>query len=541
MATNFPSRASRSSSTSATYGGSLSSPHTGVMASNHSALESSSSSSRESSPSDGPRRHVPPDNEPVPRSNVQSDTWDFRKVDSEMKYRLWFTRYLLEFSLFDVISGEAAQRREMFWSFVSGTDLWFWEEEDEEYIQAFSNGWDLSLGMSEVEWADACRALEARQLQHSHPRTPSPVSHLTPQTRLRFIAWLIVAYVQLKEWGFLWMGTSLNDLIKSWELSIIIDSTGFTTPECHHCRVSVMNVWLETMLQVYSIDDLQSIPWYQRCTCFPDALAAHSEQRPALKIRPQRDSAIFRVIFELVVTPWPLILWVAFRTVVKDQPDPLETFLDILRGPDHNLFTWDFADRSYLIGILPNDNPLGVYPQDWNRYMVEIDLKTWMEISNTTETAKRLPFEPVEDDLQIRIGAASLLFSNALRVPQNIHAPLNVAVHQFPFTVIAEIVNPGYQKHSASNNFECEEFWTGPNLEEWLSARGQDLCHSIWQTCSHMTTLEKLKAMHFVLTGSHEVGIFLFKCTLTTDCLQIISACRSLAATIQHHYCTSDF
>ncbi|KAF8150325.1 hypothetical protein K438DRAFT_1988635 [Mycena galopus ATCC 62051] len=126
-----------------------------------------------------------------------------------------------------------------------------------------------------------------------------------------------------------------------------------------------MNVWLETMLQVYSIDDLQTIPWDHQCTYFPNALAAHSEQRPALKIRPERDSPIFRVIFEFVVTPWPLILWVAFRTLAKDRPYPLETFLDILRGPDHNLFTWDLDDQTHLFTILYNDS-LGLYPQDWN-------------------------------------------------------------------------------------------------------------------------------------------------------------------------------
>ncbi|KAF8174671.1 hypothetical protein K438DRAFT_114731 [Mycena galopus ATCC 62051] len=499
MATNLPSLPWT------TYRLSPSPPHTWTMASSHSALESSSLSSRESSPSDGPRRHAPPDNESVPRSNVQPDTWDFRKVDSEMKYRLWFTWHILRMSLFHLVPAEAARRREVFWSCVSGTDpnedLWLWEDEDEEYIQAFTNGWNLSLGMSEVQWADGRRALEARQLQHSHPRTPSPVSHLTPQTRLRFIAWLIVANVHLKERGFTWMNIGLDDLIEPWYFSLGLLTR---TPECHHCRrrVSSINVWLETMLQVYSINDLQSIPWDQECTCFPDALAAHSEQRPALKIRLERDSPIFRVIFEFVVTPWPLILWVAFRTLTKDQPYPLETFLDILRGPDHNLFTWDLDDHAHLFTILYN-NSLGLYPRDWNQYMVEIDFKTWMEIRNTTKTAGRLRFGSSEVDLQIRISAASLLFSNALSIPQNIYASLNVAVYQFPFTVIAQVVNPAYQKHSASNNFESEEFWTSPNLEKWLSAHGQDLCHSIWQTCSHMTALEKLKAMHFVLTGSH--------------------------------------
>ncbi|KAF8150326.1 hypothetical protein K438DRAFT_1779101 [Mycena galopus ATCC 62051] len=125
MATNFPSLpsiipsdASKSSSTSVTCGGSPS-PHTGTIASSHSALESSSSSSRESS---------------------SSDTGDF--VDSEMKYRLWFTWHLLGFRVVDNFNEAADTHR--FWSCVSGTDpneeLWFWEDEDEEYIQTLTKG-----------------------------------------------------------------------------------------------------------------------------------------------------------------------------------------------------------------------------------------------------------------------------------------------------------------------------------------------------------------------------------------------------------------
>ncbi|KAF8150270.1 hypothetical protein K438DRAFT_441806 [Mycena galopus ATCC 62051] len=276
----IPSGALKSSSTSATYGD-LPSSYTGTMASNHSALESSNSSSRESSSHSALKSLSSSSRESSP-----SDAWDFRKVDSEMKYRLLFTWHLLSCRLVD--DGNEAANAHRFWSCVSGTDpnedLWFWEDEDEEYIQTFTNGWDLSVWMSEVEWADACRALEARQLQHSHPRTPSPVSHLTPQTRLGFIAWLIVGNVHLKERAFPWVG--LNDLIKYWQqLPIFVDSifdysfdfsfgwtvtTVTTILDCHHCGVSFMNVWLETMLQVYSIDDLQSIPWYQQCTCFPE-------------------------------------------------------------------------------------------------------------------------------------------------------------------------------------------------------------------------------------------------------------------------------
>ncbi|KAJ7249440.1 kinase-like domain-containing protein [Mycena rebaudengoi] len=119
-----------------------------------------------------------------------------------------------------------------------------------------------------------------------------------------------------------------------------------------------------------------------------------------------------------------------------------------------------------------------------------------------TQSAKRLRFEP--DDLKIRLGTASLLFSTTLSIPQNILAPLHITLDEFPFTIMAHVGDPDHQKHPASGNFECKEFWAHSNLENWLLARSQDLCHALWHTSSDMTTLERVQSMYLILNGSPE-------------------------------------
>jgi hypothetical protein len=89
---------------------------------------------------------------------------------------------------------------------------------------------------------------------------------------------------------------------------------------------------------------------------------------------------ILWVLYELVIPLWPLILWVAFRTMVNGQTDVLQTFLDNL-STDQDLFAWDDADHVILVRIAAKRTGLlGLYLQDWNQYMMEIDLETWLQI-----------------------------------------------------------------------------------------------------------------------------------------------------------------
>jgi hypothetical protein len=92
----------------------------------------------------------------------------------------------------------------------------------------------------------------------------TPLAHLTPQTRLRFVAWLLVAGPLRKKTILQNKRVpSITTLIRRWSKAIALPLTGET---CDVCGVSgVLPVWIETMLEVYSRDDLRSLPWDYKC------------------------------------------------------------------------------------------------------------------------------------------------------------------------------------------------------------------------------------------------------------------------------------
>lgn len=191
---------------------------------------------------------------------------------ANFKHRLWFTWHI-----WHITQRRPRTRRGPPWFAIicgadSNGDLWLWEDMDEECIQEFAE--DLSLDpfpeMPVIYWGDACRALEARR-----PRTTaylSPLAHLTPQTRLRFIAWLIVAGPVrkdqiLREGDF----PSLEISITRWgtSMSDTLHSADSYAEYCDICGVShLLSSWVETMLKIYLLDDLRSIPWYHACGCW---------------------------------------------------------------------------------------------------------------------------------------------------------------------------------------------------------------------------------------------------------------------------------
>ncbi|KAF8216023.1 hypothetical protein K438DRAFT_621510 [Mycena galopus ATCC 62051] len=399
---------------------------------------------------------------------------------------------------FMVADMDAAEIQETFWAAVSdpNDNLWLWNDEDEKYIKSLIDGGAfysfsdslVRLQMSKIDFIYACRqceALKARQLQY---RTVSPVSHFDPHTRFRFMAWLLlVAAHPLKRSTTL----CVSILVAVWARSI--DSFSASRRESSTCcGINNLDVWLETMLHVYSVDELRLMPWKPGCSCFAAKLAACCDFR-AIEISPERNPVAHRVLFKLVVPVWPLILWMLFRTMVENRIDPLRTFMSFLRG-NRDLFVWNADDHMQLLAFW-NDRRLGPY---WDRYIAEIDSKTWTEIRQVTQTRERPPFEPA--DLEIRLGAACLVFSNALRGPPSILVPLNITFDRFPFTSLARIVNPAYERHPSPKNFDSKEFWAKSTLAQWVLARAQDLCHDIWNI-PHISPLQKVQRMHLLLTG----------------------------------------
>jgi hypothetical protein len=240
------------------------------------------------------------------------------------------------------------------------------------------------------------------------------------------------------------------------------------------------------------------------------AIIVHAGQNWRTDLHPERDSTALRVLFELVVSPWPLILWVAFRAVINDRTDLLQTFLDIVRGPDEDLFAWDDVDDTIFYQALMKERELGLFPQDWNQYMVQIDIRAWLQIKNTTWTVYRPRYEP--ENLWIRLAAVSLRFSSSLSIPQNILSPFDLSLDQFPFASVAHVILKNYQKQLPFCNFESKEFWASPNLGNWLSASTQDLCNAIWLTSSKMSILRRVQLIHLVLDRTVLPKVVAFVC-----------------------------
>ncbi|KAJ7705506.1 hypothetical protein B0H17DRAFT_1193175 [Mycena rosella] len=86
---------------------------------------------------------------------------------TEFKYRLWLTRYAM---LSRIESPPAHQARELTrasWLGVVAGDgadknpwLWLWEDGDEEFIKGLRPFGDYTKGFPEMDWVDACQALE---------------------------------------------------------------------------------------------------------------------------------------------------------------------------------------------------------------------------------------------------------------------------------------------------------------------------------------------------------------------------------------------
>jgi hypothetical protein len=232
---------------------------------------------------------------------------------------------------------------------------------------------------------------------------------------------------------------------------------------------------------------------------------SHSGYRGTAPRRLEKDSAALRVLYELVVSPWPLLLWVNFRTAANDRTDHLQGFLDILRGPDDNLFARDEDDDSDLYRILVKaDGRLGLYPSDWSQFMVEIDLRTWLQISNMTWIVSR-PRHGSYENIKIRLVDG---YSPTPISADNILAPLDIhfVVNNFPITSMARVAYYGERTALESRS---GDFWSSMNLETWLSTRSRNICYAVWHNSALVSVVDRIKCMHLVLNALPQVSSFL--------------------------------
>ncbi|KAF7369136.1 Protein kinase domain-containing protein [Mycena venus] len=442
----------------------------------------------------------------MPTTNLPESLASFVLPPPPGEYRIWFTSYIFWCSAdgrtgppwWDLLCGAAAN------------DLWLWEDEDEEVIKKLVEDLDSHRDRDNhhwvplKEWDDACRALSARLSRKTAPASSRPLAHLTPPIRLRFIAWLLLAGPLertriLLDAGF----PGIGSLIYDWANAL--QYLGPAATICKVCRIShALPIWIATMLEVYSLEDVRSIPWYYECNCLDSELTAIacSERRTIPETFLGKGSPAFRVLYEVVVPLWPLLHWVAFRTTANDQTDPLPEFLHAIRGQDQDLFAWDDDDDSELrLLIAKNTNGLELYPQDWNKYMVEIPLETWVQIGNITRTVDRQ--RRGSDDTLIRLAAISLKYSTPIAF-QNIFSPLNVWFEKSPFAIMARAVDKRCKIHLITTDFESEEFWVSQNLENWLSTREAKRCQWICHYSLDSSICELVQVMNFVLHTTHQ-------------------------------------
>ncbi|KAJ7678105.1 hypothetical protein DFH06DRAFT_566278 [Mycena polygramma] len=245
-----------------------------------------------------------------------------------------------------------------------------------------------------------------------------------------------------------------------------------------------------------------------------------------------KDSRALHVLYELVVPPWPFIIWVAFRTESQNQQNPIQTFLSLLHDTDNrDIFSWDANDEAELHRIVANSGS-GVhtlYPPDWTGYMLEIDIQTWGQVRDLTRAASRT--HRGADDTKIRLAAVLIKISSTLTTFQdNISGPLDIIFNNFPNATIARIVGEKdlekdqeyYKARQRAlvdfESFESPAFWTSRNLEHFSSVRSETICRAIrhrdfgsswspslpWLHCSLIGTLERVQCMHLALTALHQ-------------------------------------
>ncbi|KAF8140745.1 hypothetical protein K438DRAFT_1785437 [Mycena galopus ATCC 62051] len=288
----------------------------------------------------------------------------------------------------------------------------------------------------------------------------------------------------------------MNMLILEW--ASLTELLPENAESCNVCGVSgVLPIWIDTMLEVYSRDDLRSLPWHHKCRCLESQLAACARTYSGTRTVPEelgRSSPVLRVLYEVVVPPWLLLHWVTFCTVMKfDEADvQLSRFLDKIGGCENDIFDWDDNDNSVLCRNLERDiaRPT-LYPRSWSGYMVEIPLRTWLQINMTRRRCQRSRY-----DLRIRLATVLFGYSSTPSAFKNI---LALNFDDLAFDTMARAVDKNYRKPLGFEDPDSDEFWTSANLENWLLAQSEALCHDVWHSSPRPSLLKRVQAMDIVV------------------------------------------
>ncbi|KAJ7113532.1 hypothetical protein C8R44DRAFT_984737, partial [Mycena epipterygia] len=172
------------------------------------------------------------------------------------------------------------------------------ENGDEKWAEALSRrhkAYPLLCPTSDL--VDAFRRLEVCT-RKPRPSAQKVLVHLSPLARVAIISWFIVAgpLRQSKFRSGHHRIRNLATLLGEW--GTLFHSGSRANDDCPLCRVSsVLRTWAETVLHVYSVEDLMAIPWPCRCNCLQRGLAATSVE-PQMPL--EKDSVAFRILHQLV-------------------------------------------------------------------------------------------------------------------------------------------------------------------------------------------------------------------------------------------------
>ncbi|KAK6966784.1 kinase-like domain-containing protein [Favolaschia claudopus] len=208
--------------------------------------------------------------------------------------------------------------------------------------------------------------------------------------------------------------------------------------------------------------------------------------------------ALCRLLFKTFVPAWPSILWTLFRMLRADEPEPVLTFLSMLRNEENrDLFVWDRKDQELLSWSQQNFK-IGPLLLDWHRYTAEIDPQTWTTIDYLTRVKHRLS---VRHEASLRICAFTIMVSESLNVPPTIAETFNISISLDPWAHIAYIVGVKDPHSSTLHRIRSQQFWpSSPELHVRAQIVARDRCFEIWYT-SEYTRLQRIHLICFIMNN----------------------------------------
>ncbi|KAJ7235052.1 hypothetical protein C8J57DRAFT_144733 [Mycena rebaudengoi] len=356
------------------------------------------------------------------------DWLDIGSNGQPFKYCLWFTWYIVMMSSDHHIPSHEIVKTWL--AIVKGTngmeDLWAWQDEDEKFLKNQFTWRFVQRNvrpLSTVNWMDGCQAFDQRSVHIP----PEPLfAQLTSEARVCLLGWFIVAgpvrHGNLHYIDFL----SLSALIKTWGMSTVARLD--FVPSRQHCEICGVSQWLDlwitTMLEVYAVDHLASIPWRCTCMCLKSILDAKKNLAQGCPKVIADNSLALRVLYELVVSPWSLILWVTFRMFNHLSSDAIQLFLDTIQK--ESIFTGDTLQEVWLFRCLhlyaenhTAGNPWSLYPGTWQHYALELDLMMWQQISKITSAEPIFRRHDIEYDTKLRLAGIFCMFASTTQLAIN--------------------------------------------------------------------------------------------------------------------------